>query len=89
MATVYSTYEAKARLSELLSRVRGGETIVITHRGEEIAELRPVKRAEGASAALQRLEDRGILSPVSAERRPLKPLARRPGALKRFLEERD
>jgi prevent-host-death family protein len=33
--------EAKARLSELLDEVEGGETIVITRHGREIAEIRP------------------------------------------------
>ncbi|MBT9586513.1 type II toxin-antitoxin system prevent-host-death family antitoxin [bacterium] len=34
----YSTYEAKARLSELLRKVRAGQVVTLTHRGEPIVE---------------------------------------------------
>ncbi len=33
--------EVKAQLSELLHRVQGGETVLITSRGRVVAELRP------------------------------------------------
>jgi prevent-host-death family protein len=42
--------EAKARLSEVVSRVEGGETIVIARNGEPVAELRPVRRVSPAEA---------------------------------------
>lgn len=48
----YSTYEAKARLSELLRKVRSGQVVTLTHRGEPIAEIRPIAGSES------RLEDR-------------------------------
>ncbi|MGH6987595.1 MAG: type II toxin-antitoxin system Phd/YefM family antitoxin [Caulobacteraceae bacterium] len=36
--------EAKARLSELVQRVEGGETVRITRRGKPVAELRGLER---------------------------------------------
>lgn len=35
-------FEAKARLSEIIQRVVGGERFYITRRGRRVAELRPV-----------------------------------------------
>jgi prevent-host-death family protein len=51
------TYEAKTRLSQLLERVRSGETVVITSRGKPIARLVPAEEAGGskARAAAQRI----------------------------------
>jgi prevent-host-death family protein len=40
--TSIGSYEAKTHLPELLDRVAGGETIVITKRGKPVAMLVPV-----------------------------------------------
>ena len=45
------TYDAKARLSELLEKVEGGETVVITRHGRPVARLVP-----DAEAQRQRVE---------------------------------
>jgi prevent-host-death family protein len=42
-----SVAEARARLSELLAAAQAGETVVITRRGEPVAELRPHARPRG------------------------------------------
>jgi len=90
MATVYSTYEAKARFSELLRKVRAGQRVVIAYRGEEIAEVLPIERSGGGLAkSLARLTDGGVLVPARAAAGPLRPIARRPGALTRFLDSRE
>ena len=39
--TTVGIFEAKNRLSELVDRAAGGEEIVITRRGEEVARLMP------------------------------------------------
>ena len=39
MARVYSTYEAKAKLSEILRKVRAGQKVGISYRGELVAEV--------------------------------------------------
>jgi prevent-host-death family protein len=41
VAHTYSTYEAKAKFSEVMRKVRAGQRIVIAYHGEEIAEIRP------------------------------------------------
>lgn len=89
MTMTYSTYEAKARFSEVLRHVRQGKTITISYRGKPAAEIRPVAPKE--QTLEERLEDlrrRGILVPARDPTAKIRPIARRPGALKRFLDER-
>ncbi|MFH1764378.1 MAG: type II toxin-antitoxin system prevent-host-death family antitoxin [Gemmatimonadota bacterium] len=86
----YSTYDAKARFSEVLRLVREGQAVTITYRGEPVAEIRPIEELEGSplDGRLQELGRRGEV--VRGERRgKLETLSRKPGALQRFLEERD
>lgn len=85
----YSTYEAKARFSEVLRRVREGRTITVTYHGKPVAEIRPLDRSGGAAARTDWLRSRGLLSVVEQRPRSLEPVARRPGALRRFLDDRD
>ena len=86
---IYSTYEAKARFSEVLRRVREGRTITITYNGEPVAEIRPLDRAGGTAARLEWLRSRGALVGPRAPDGRIRPLAQRPGALKRFLDDRN
>ena len=54
-------FEAKNRLAELLQRVEMGEEIVITRRGEPVAQLIPVSaamRRKEAEAAVARIRER-------------------------------
>jgi prevent-host-death family protein len=90
MPRTYSTYEAKARFSEVLRRVRSGQSVFISHRGEPVAEIRPFEAAEpGLAGRVAKLKADGVLLPQPAGRRALRPVSRRPGALKRFLADRD
>lgn len=90
MGHVYSTYEAKARFSEVLRKVRAGQRVVIAYRGEAVAEIRPLEKAAGTlEQRLARLEEQGIVGRAARPTGPLRPLAKRPGALARFLESRD
>jgi prevent-host-death family protein len=92
MDSIYSTYEAKAKFSELLRKVRAGGRVVITFHGAPVAELRPIeKREETLDERLARFTTDGSLSPatVSPANGSWKPVARRPGALQRFLDDRD
>lgn len=86
---VYSTYEAKARFSEVLRRVREGRTVTVTYRGEPVAEIRPLDRAGGTKARMEWLRSRGALATPGRKRHRLEPIARRPGALDRFLADRN
>ena len=45
MITVGS-FEAKTKLSELLDKVEGGETVTITRHGSPVAQLVPVRAAD-------------------------------------------
>jgi prevent-host-death family protein len=86
----YSTYEAKARLSEILRQVRAGKTVRISYRGEAIAEIRPLRRTRGGlEQRLQDLAERGALVPGAPGKGDYRPVARRPGALRRFLADRN
>lgn len=90
MKDEYSTYEAKAKLSEILRRVEKGKTVVVTRRGEPIAEIRPIRSVPATlERRLQDLAERGVLVRSGRRPRTLQPLTRKPGALRRFLEERE
>ncbi len=89
MTITYSTYEAKARFSEVLRQVRQGKTVTISYRGEPAAEIRPIPpKKQTLDERLQELERRGILVPAKNPNAQIRPIAHRPGALKRFLDER-
>jgi prevent-host-death family protein len=87
---MYSTYDAKAKFSEVMRKVRAGQRILIAYRGRAVAEIRPLRGAEGdLETRLARLEDEGVLAPLRKPTGGLRALARRPGALARFLESRE
>ena len=98
MKNTYTTSEVRMRLSELLKQVRDGETITITHRGEPVAELRPIpkkskptepKKPQTVEERLDEMSRSGILGPAYFPGMPFKPGPHRiPGALERFLKER-
>ena len=94
MARRYSLYEAKAKLSALVKQVREGQSVVITVHGEPVAELRPYEAPQPATSLesrIRELEARGAVLPArnEASRKSIAPIVNRPGALKRFLQERD
>lgn len=86
-----STYEAKARFSELLRRVRTQRSrIVVTNHGRPVAEIIPYEeKAESPAERLLRLERDGVLEVSPHPASELGPVARREGALARFLRDRD
>jgi prevent-host-death family protein len=88
----YSLYETKAKLSQIIREVRTtGQSATVTYRGKPVAEIRPFQQTDGDAfeVRLQQLESRGAV--VRGSRKParLRMLSRKPGALKRFLRERD
>lgn len=92
MSNIYSVYEAKKRLSEILRGVRERrESYVVTYHGEPIAEIRPIEASENEDvpARWRELEARGEILPAE---KPgpfeFKPVAHVPGALERFLRDR-
>ena len=90
MSEIYSVFDAKARFSEVIRKVRGGKTILVSYHGETVAEIRPIGHADSdLGRRLQMLEGLGILVGGDGPRGALLPLAHRPGALKRFLDDRN
>ncbi len=90
MARVYSTYEAKAKLSEILRAVRQGHRVGISYHGQLVAEVTPLPPApEAFEKRLRRLEAEGVVMPPRQPRTSLPRFRRKPGALKRFIETRD
>ena len=90
MRDTYSLYEAKAKLSAIIRRVREGRKVIVTVHGEPVAEIRPITPGAGGIATrLAGLADRGILVRPDPDAPPLRTVARRPGALRRFLADRD
>ncbi|MDH3269847.1 MAG: type II toxin-antitoxin system prevent-host-death family antitoxin [Gemmatimonadota bacterium] len=89
MSEIYSVYDAKARFSEVIRKVREGKTVLVSYHGETVAEIRPIGGAEDElGRRLRMLEGLGVLvggdDPVS-----LQPVVSRAGALERFLADRD
>ena len=89
MANQYSVYEAKAHFSEVIRQVREGRTITISYRGEPVAEIRPAEQSKSFEARLERLRRQGILIRSTGPRKEIVPGEPSPGALDRFLSERD
>ena len=91
MAITYSIYEAKARFSEVIRQVRSGKTVTVSYRGEPVAEIRSIRqqRTPTLESRLAELERAGSLVRPANPRRKLGPVEQRPGALARFLAERD
>lgn len=68
--------ELKNRLSEYVSRVKAGESVLVTDRGHAIAELRPVSktgRVRSRKLSLADLERSGLLTPGKPNHRNLYP----------------
>lgn len=76
--------EAKNRLSSLIDRVRGGESILILDRGVPVARLGPVAGFSDPTGRLRRLERAGLIRvgdaapPLELLRKPAPAVA--PGA---------
>lgn len=95
MSHTYSLYEAKAKLSALVRLVREGKSVTITVLGEPVAEMRPYQRPDRPQSFEERMAEltaRGELTPAARE--PSDPEAfhvgkRVPGALQRFLDDRE
>ena len=86
----YSTYEAKARFSEILRKVRGGRRVIITHHGNPVAEIRPVEPGpQTVAERLAQFERDGVVKPAAEPRIRPSLATRRRGALARFLKSRD
>lgn len=90
MRDTYSLYEAKAKLSAIIRRVREGHQVIVTLHGKPVVEMRPVSSSSGGIASrMDSLAERGILVRPARRGKSPRAVVRRPGALKRFIAERD
>lgn len=90
MRDTYSLYEAKAKLSAIIRRVREGRPVVVTLHGEPVAEIRSISPRSGAlGPRMEQLVERGIVVRNPAPGLGARRVTKRPGALKRFLDDRD
>lgn len=86
----YTTYEAKARFSELLRKVSANKRIIITRHGVPVAELGPIQAdPESLEHRLRQMAEAGSLQRAATQTVTFPTLAERPGALARFLDDRD
>ena len=53
--------ELKARLSKYLNRVKTGEEVLITDRGNPVARLIPISRAKTGRETMVSMEKRGLI----------------------------
>jgi prevent-host-death family protein len=85
--------ELKTRLGTYLRRVRNGETILVTDRGEPVAELRPIEAVDTEEEALRGMEAEGLITRPTrpAGLTPFEPIRLPPGYSASALvrEERD
>jgi len=89
MRDTYSLYDAKARLSAIVRQVREGHPVTVTVHGEPAVEIRAVPRVKtGIDSKLSQMAERGTLVRPKNPGAQFRTIARRPGALDRFLKER-
>ena len=90
MPPTYSTYDAKAKFSEVIRLVREGTSVTITYRGVPVAEVCPIEpREQSIEERFDDLVRRGVISPAENAEAPLVAGEHRvAGALEDFLAHR-
>jgi prevent-host-death family protein len=63
--------EVKNQLSAIIDRVKAGESVIVTDRGQPVATIEPVRADADDGARLARLERSGIVRPASKPPPPL------------------
>lgn len=85
MTTTIGSRELKTRLGSYLRRVREGATLIVTDRGEPVAELRPIDPATlTLDTRIRKLVAAGVLAQEVREGGPLppfKPIVSRGGSV--------
>ena len=72
-----------------MRRVHAGAVVMVSHGEDTVAEIRAIQPEQKTiDQRLDDLERRGVPVGSGRARKPLVPVANRPGALKRFLDER-
>jgi prevent-host-death family protein len=73
---VVGARELKIRLGTYLRQVRRGRTLVVTDRGQPVAELRPIGEATSTDAVLAKLAAEGIVTRPTTKLGPFRPIVR-------------
>ena len=89
MTRTFSTYDAKARFSEIIRHVRSGDRVVVTWHGQPVAEIRPIEKTDSFPDRLADMVAEGTLTYGDHGASALRAVSQRSGALARFLEERE
>ena len=90
MERIYSIYEAKTKLSELLRFIKNSGRAIITDRGRPVAQVLSLdEKPKNLKERIKVLEQSGLLSKSSGKISNIQPIKRVRGGLKRFLDERD
>ncbi len=63
-----SVRELRNQGGKVLDRVQGGEQVIITRDGEDVAELRPVRKALSAEVLIERRRNLPAMDPESLRR---------------------
>ena len=72
-----------------MRRVHAGAVVMVSHGEDTVAEIRAIQPEQKTiDQRLDDLERRGVPVGSGRARKPLAAVANRPGALKRFLDER-
>jgi prevent-host-death family protein len=90
MENEFSIYDAKARFSELVRRARNNQRVIVTSHGRPVVEIVPYQPKVATVADLvAEAEASGVLEVAREASGDFRSISRRPGALSRFLEERE
>jgi len=89
MSARYSINKAKTHLRRLLHQVRLGVAVTISDRGRYVARVVRIEAKNDLKSRLAALESSGVVTAPKSARVRIVVVARRPGALKRFLDSRN
>lgn len=94
MKKTYSLYETKAHLSAIVRQVREGQSVIVTVHGEPAVEIRAIEQQAETpetrlEARMQAMIAAGTLLPAKNPNAVIRPGKPKPGALKRFLADRN
>jgi len=88
VARAYPVHEARRKLTEILRKVKQGRSVTISERGREIARVIPIDTPVELENRIEHLRRQGVILPATESRDAIRPIVRRPGALRRFLASR-
>ena len=98
MKIIYTTEEILSKLPEILKAVTAGESITVTDQGVPVAEIRPLPEGrrepypnstDKLDQHMEEMRRRGVLGPSNGPRKEFRATEHKPGALERFLAERE